>query len=185
MLPTSASTKCYELCFFGMRGIPADHPNCRMLHTWNASHSPNVHTGASNAPDEGQLRHFPLEEYPAQAQHTATVVSATRCGIDAVALAAALKDGHPDTAPFQSSDESLAIYRSYSYLQAHQLLEKQEKLRVLEDRLQARDRTDPLRQTRFSLYSGEKLSRQTLLNENTLTSYGGRSVQLSDTRLIT
>jgi hypothetical protein len=32
-----------ELCFPGMRRIPTNHPNCHLLHTWNASHFPNVH----------------------------------------------------------------------------------------------------------------------------------------------
>jgi hypothetical protein len=32
-----------QLCFPGMRRIPANYPNCRMLHTWNASHSLDVH----------------------------------------------------------------------------------------------------------------------------------------------
>ena len=32
-----------QLCFPRMRCIPANHPNCRMLHMRNASHSLNVH----------------------------------------------------------------------------------------------------------------------------------------------
>jgi hypothetical protein len=32
-----------QLCFPGMHRIPTNHPSCRVLHSWNASHPPNVH----------------------------------------------------------------------------------------------------------------------------------------------
>jgi hypothetical protein len=32
-----------QLCFPGMRRISKNHPNCSVLHTWNASHPPNFH----------------------------------------------------------------------------------------------------------------------------------------------
>jgi hypothetical protein len=81
--------------------------------------------------------------------------------------------GYPSLAAVQSSDEGLSIYRRYSYLQSRLLLEKQDQLRVLEDRLDAHDEQDVSRHTRRGLNSDQASSRHGLLKEieNALMSY--------------
>ncbi|KAM0717842.1 hypothetical protein Q7P37_006174 [Cladosporium fusiforme] len=50
--------------------------------------------------------------------------------------------GYPRLAIFQSSDEVFGLYRRFGYLQSRLLLEKQDALRVLEDRLNEFDLKD-------------------------------------------
>lgn len=50
--------------------------------------------------------------------------------------------GYPKLATFQSSDEVFSVYRRFGYLQSRLLLEKQDALRVLENRLNDFDRKD-------------------------------------------
>lgn len=45
------------------------------------------------------------------------------------------KWGYPNLAIFQSSDEVFGLYRRFGYLQSRLLLEKQDVLRVLENKL--------------------------------------------------
>jgi hypothetical protein len=61
------------------------------------------------------------------------------------------KHGYPSLAAFQSSDERNSIYRRYSYLQARLLLEKQDQLRILEERLDTFDRADIFKHTRIAI----------------------------------
>jgi hypothetical protein len=82
-------------------------------------------------------------------------------------------NGYPSLAAFQSSDEAVSIYRRYSYLQSRLLLEKQDQLRELEDRLDAHDEQDVSRYTRQGLDPDQASARHDLLKEieNALMSY--------------
>jgi hypothetical protein len=73
--------------------------------------------------------------------------------------------GYPSLAAFQSSDEGFSIYRRYSYLQSRLLLEKQDQLRELEDRLDAHDEQDASRYTRKGLDPDKASARHSLLKE--------------------
>ena len=48
--------------------------------------------------------------------------------------------GYPELATFLDSDDNFMVYRRFGYLQARLLLEKQERLRVLEEELDALDK---------------------------------------------
>lgn len=50
--------------------------------------------------------------------------------------------GYPNPAIFQSSDEAFGLYRRFGYLQSRLLLEKQDALRVLENKLNRFDEDD-------------------------------------------
>ena len=75
--------------------------------------------------------------------------------------------GYPNLATFQSSDEVFALYRRFGYLQSRLLLEKQDVLRVLEDRLNKYDEEDRAESnTRdLDLEPGEPNLREALLAE--------------------
>jgi hypothetical protein len=81
--------------------------------------------------------------------------------------------GYPSLAAFQSSDEAFSIYRRYSYLQSRLLLEKQDQLRELEDRLDGHDEQDVSSYTRKGLDPDQASARHELLKEieNALISY--------------
>ena len=51
-------------------------------------------------------------------------------------------DGYPNLAAFQNSSENFSIYRQFGYLQSRVLLDKQDKLRLLEEQLDAFDRAN-------------------------------------------
>jgi hypothetical protein len=84
------------------------------------------------------------------------------------------KDGYPNLATFISSDEDFAIYRRFGYLQARLLLDKQDQLRLLEEQLDAHDKTDIMRHTRKGLTAAQYEPRKRLLREieRVFTSYG-------------
>ena len=77
------------------------------------------------------------------------------------------EDGYPNLATFQSSDEVFALYRRFGYLQSRLLLEKQDVLRVLEDRLNKFDETDKAESNtrNVTLEPGETNLREALLAE--------------------
>jgi hypothetical protein len=52
--------------------------------------------------------------------------------------------GYPNLGAFLDSDESFRIYRQFGYLQSRLLLEKQDELRKLEEKLDEIDREDDL-----------------------------------------
>jgi len=83
-------------------------------------------------------------------------------------------DGYPNLAAFTNSDEDFAIYRRFGYLQARLLLDKQDHLRLLEERLDLHDRADPVRHTRKGLTSEQYETRAKLLREieEVFVSYG-------------
>lgn len=91
--------------------------------------------------------------------------------------------GYPNLAAFTSSDEDFAIYRRFGYLQARLLLDKQDQLRLLEERLDRYDDADPLKATRKGLTTEQYASRAKLLGEieTVFTSYG--AYKLSSTLL--
>lgn len=82
--------------------------------------------------------------------------------------------GYPNLAAFTSSDEDFAIYRRFGYLQARLLLDKQDQLRLLEERLDRYDDADPLKGTRKGLTPEQYAPRAKLLGEieAVFTSYG-------------
>jgi hypothetical protein len=61
------------------------------------------------------------------------------------------------------------------------ILEKQDELRLLEERLDTHDETDPYSHTRHDLPPDAELSRKALLKEieHALTSYGRRGPKVS------
>ena len=75
--------------------------------------------------------------------------------------------GYPNLATFQSSDEVFALYRRFGYLQSRLLLEKQDVLRVLEDRLNKYDEEDRAESNtrELGLEPGEPNLREALLAE--------------------
>jgi hypothetical protein len=83
-------------------------------------------------------------------------------------------DGYPNLAAFTNSDEDFAIYRRFGYLQARLLLDKQDQLRLLEEKLDQHDRADPVRHTRKGLTPEQYATRTKLLQEveSVFTSYG-------------
>lgn len=56
----------------------------------------------------------------------------------------ACSTGYPNLGAFLDSDESFRIYRQFGYLQSRLLLEKQDELRRLEERLDEIDKEDDL-----------------------------------------
>jgi hypothetical protein len=48
------ANRATQLCFPGVRRVPANHPSRHMLQTWNASHSPCAHI--SNGGCESETR---------------------------------------------------------------------------------------------------------------------------------
>ena len=52
--------------------------------------------------------------------------------------------GYPNVGAFLDSDESYTIYRQFGYLQSRLLLEKQDELRLLEEKLDEMDKEDDL-----------------------------------------
>lgn len=83
------------------------------------------------------------------------------------------KLGYPSLAAFHSSDEDFAIYRRFGYLQSRLILEKQDQLRILEERLDGFDKSDFMKHTR-NLDPDSLRPWQALLQEieAAFTSYG-------------
>jgi len=86
--------------------------------------------------------------------------------------------GFPNLAAFLDSDECFSVYRRFGFLQSRLLLDKQDKLRKLEealDRLDKREaKADPRRPTTTDLLEKDVGPRQKLLAtiEKEFTSYG-------------
>lgn len=82
--------------------------------------------------------------------------------------------GYPNLAAFTNSDEDFAIYRRFGYLQARLLLDKQDQLRLLEEKLDRYDTADPFKATRKNLPFERNATRAELLGEieGVFTSYG-------------
>lgn len=91
------------------------------------------------------------------------------------------KRGYPNLAAFTSSDEDFAIYRRFGYLQARLLLDKQDQLRELEERLDHYDTRDPMKSMRQGLTPEQYAPRAKLLGEieAVFTSYGACKLSLS------
>jgi hypothetical protein len=91
------------------------------------------------------------------------------------------RHGYAALAALQSSDESFAICRRYNYLQARLILEKQEDLRVLEQRLDRYDENDPVTHTKHNKAPDEQLVREELLKkiETAFLSYCMTSFRVS------
>lgn len=85
-----------------------------------------------------------------------------------------IPDGYPNLATFQSSDETFAIYRRFGYLQSRLLLEKQDALRVLENKLNQYDDDDRANNATRDLPPEEVRPREELLGEieRAFNSYG-------------
>ena len=85
-----------------------------------------------------------------------------------------IQKGYPNLAAFQDSSENFMLYRRFGYLQSRILLDKQDELRRLEERLDAFDRDNPLLLTTRSLTEDEALPRKILLHdiEQSISSYG-------------
>lgn len=83
-------------------------------------------------------------------------------------------DGYPNLATFKSSDEVFAVYRRFGYLQSRLLLEKQDGLRVLEQRLDKYDDDDRALSNTRDLEPDERGPREELLREieQAFNSYG-------------
>jgi hypothetical protein len=75
------------------------------------------------------------------------------------------KHGYAELATFQSSDEAFAICRRYNYLQARLILERQDDLRVLEQRLDRYDEDDDHSHTKYNRAPGGQLVRDELLEK--------------------
>jgi hypothetical protein len=88
--------------------------------------------------------------------------------------------GYPNLAAFTSSDEEFAIYRRFGYLQARLLLDKQDQLRVLEERLDHYDTHDPMKSMRKGLTPEQYAPRAKLLSEieAVFTSYGACKISV-------
>lgn len=82
--------------------------------------------------------------------------------------------GYPNLAAFSSSDEMFALYRRFGYLQSRLLLEKQDVLRVLENRLNEYDDDHIAHSNTRSLRSDRLKPREELLREveQAFNSYG-------------
>lgn len=89
--------------------------------------------------------------------------------------------GYPNLAVFKSSSDSFALYRRFGYLQSRLLLEKQDDLRILEQRLEDYDRADISTSYTRALAEDVLLPRQTLLAEIELAfnAYGMLPADLS------
>lgn len=87
--------------------------------------------------------------------------------------------GYPNLAAFLDSDECFSVYRRFGFLQSRLLLDKQDKLRRLEDALDKLDRReakkDRKRPMTTDLLEEDVAPRQKLLAniEKEFTSYGG------------
>ncbi|GAB7325601.1 hypothetical protein MBLNU13_g09592t1 [Cladosporium sp. NU13] len=83
------------------------------------------------------------------------------------------KLGYPNLATFKNSSEAFSIYRRFGYLQSRLLLEKQDVLRVLEQRLDQYDREHATTSYTRTLSADELMPRQSLLEEieNAFNSY--------------
>jgi hypothetical protein len=53
-----------------------------------------------------------------------------------------MPNGYPRVATFLDSDENFMVYRRFGYLQSRIILEKQDNLRQMEDKLDRMDRID-------------------------------------------
>lgn len=84
------------------------------------------------------------------------------------------KLGYPNLATFKSSSEAFSVYRRFGYLQSRLLLEKQDVLRVLEQRLDQYDREHVTTSYTRTLNADELMPRQALLEEieHAFNSYG-------------
>lgn len=84
------------------------------------------------------------------------------------------KLGYPNLATFKNSSEAFSIYRRFGYLQSRLLLEKQDVLRVLEQRLDQYDREHVTTSYTRTLKADELMPRQALLEEieHAFNSYG-------------
>lgn len=90
------------------------------------------------------------------------------------AIVSDFKLGYPNLATFKNSSEAFSIYRRFGYLQSRLLLEKQDVLRVLEQRLDQYDREHVTTSYTRTLSADELMPRQSLLEEieNAFNSYG-------------
>lgn len=75
------------------------------------------------------------------------------------------KRGYPNLAAFKSSSDNFALYRRFGYLQNRLLLEKQDTLRVLEQKLEDYDRAHITLSSRRNLSADKLMPRQALLEE--------------------
>jgi hypothetical protein len=84
------------------------------------------------------------------------------------------KLGYSNLATFKNSSDSFAVYRRFGYLQSRLLLEKQDVLRVLEQRLDKYDQEHIATSYTRNLSADELIPRQALLEEieHAFNSYG-------------
>jgi len=82
--------------------------------------------------------------------------------------------GYPNLATFKNSTECFTLYRRFGYLQSRLLLEKQDVLRVLEQRLDEFDRANIADSYTRTLKPDEIAPREALLKEieHAFHSYG-------------
>ena len=73
--------------------------------------------------------------------------------------------GYPNLATYKSSSDNYALYRRFGYLQSRLLLEKQDILRVLEQRLEEYDGDHITSSVTRNLNDEQLLPRQALLEE--------------------
>lgn len=73
--------------------------------------------------------------------------------------------GYPNLATYTNSSDNYALYRRFGYLQSRLLLEKQDVLRVLEQRLEAYDNDHVNSSFTRDLSADELMPRQALLEE--------------------
>lgn len=90
------------------------------------------------------------------------------------ALVKDFPNGYPNLATFQNSSENFAIYRRFGYLQSRLLLDKQDELRVLEEKLDDFDKEHTLIGITRKLSEDEIAPRNALLAEveGAFNSYG-------------
>lgn len=86
--------------------------------------------------------------------------------------------GYPNLATFQNSSENFTVYRRFGYLQSRLLLEKQDNLRVLEEKLDQYDRDNQITSYTRSL-SAEKLKPQQALLEEIEKAFSSYATMLT------
>jgi hypothetical protein len=99
--------------------------------------------------------------------------------------------GYPELATFLDSDDNFMVYRRFGYVQARLLLEKQERLRLLEERLdkldkqQTADEKDACRLCTIDIHPGFKADRDDLMAkvERAFNEYGKINPTNSQTKL--
>jgi len=97
------------------------------------------------------------------------------------------KIGYPNLATFKNSTECFTLYRRFGYLQSRLLLEKQDVLRVLEQRLDEFDRANISNSYTRTLKPDEIAPRTALLTEieHAFNSYGTDPVNDKLARVLT